>query len=125
MSNLINYILNAFLSFASILIAVFFFTRKQYLISIIVVLCLVIYLVFSDIYFPSIGNIKKFVFTKKNIKKKILLKLLYILLYIIIVFMAGHFTPYILVLVNFIVILDIIFLIIKKKRFLFFLFDID
>lgn len=125
MSNLINYILNALLSFASILIAVFFFTRKQYLISIIVVLCLVIYLVFSDIYFPSIGNIKKFVFTKKNIKKKILLKLLYILLYIIIVFMAGHFTPYILVLVNFIVILDIIFLIIKKKRFLFFLFGID
>lgn len=70
MSNLINYILNAVLSFVLILIGLFFFVREQYLISVVVALGVLIYLLFSDIYFPSVGNIRKFIFTKKNIRKK-------------------------------------------------------
>lgn len=71
MNNLINYILNAFLIFISILMAAFFFTEKLYLVSVLIILCLVIYLIFSDVYFPGIGNIKKFVFTQKDVKKKL------------------------------------------------------
>ena len=125
MKNLINYILNAFLIFISILMAAFFFTEKLYLVSVLIIFCLVIYLIFSDVYFPSIGNIRKFVFTKKDVKKKLLVKLLYLLLYIAIIFMAGYFSPYFLLLVNLIVCLDIIFLIAKKKKFFSFLFDVD
>ena len=125
MNNLINYILNAFLIFLSILMVAFFFTEKLYLVSVLIILCLVIYLIFSDVYFPSIGNIRKFVFTKKDVKKKLLVNLLYLLLYIVIIFMAGYFSPYFLVLVNLIVCLDIIFLIAKKKKFFSFLFYVD
>lgn len=125
MGNLINYILNAFLILVSIIIAVFFFTMEQYLVSILIILCMVIYLMFCDIFFPSIGNIKKFVFAKKDLKKKILVNLLYLLLYIIIIFMAGYFSAYFLLLINLIILLDIIFLIVKKKKILFFLFDVS
>lgn len=125
MSNLINYILNVFLLFISILTAAFFFMEKLYLVSVLIILCLVIYLIFSDIYFPGIGNIKKFVFTQKDVKKKVIVNLLYLLLYIAIIFMAGYFSPYFLLLVNLIVCLDIIFLIAKKKKFFSFLFNVD
>lgn len=125
MSNLINYILNAFLIFISILIAAFFFTGKLYLVSVLIILCLVIYIVFSDVYFPGIGNIKKFVFSQNDVKKKVLVNLLYLVLYITIFFMAGYFSPYFLLFVNMIVGFDIFFLIVKKKKFFYFLFNVE
>lgn len=124
MSNLINYILNAVLSFVLILIGLFFFVREQYLISVVVALGVLIYLLFSDIYFPSVGNIRKFIFTKKNIRKKILLRLLNLSLYIAIFFIAGLSSVYILILIDLFIGLDIIFLVIKRRTFLFYLFDV-
>lgn len=121
MSNLINYILNVFLIFISILTAAFFYTEKLYLVSVLIILCLVIYLIFSDVYFPGIGNIKKFVFTQKDVKKKVIVNLLYLLLYIAIIFMAGYFSPYFLLLVNLIVCLDIIFFNSKEEKVFFLL----
>lgn len=124
MSNLINYILNAVLSFVLILIGLFFFVREQYLISVVVALGVLIYLLFSDIYFPSVGNIRKFIFTKKNIRKKNLLRLLNLSLYTAIFFIAGLLSVYILILIDLFIGLDIIFLVIKRRTFLFYLFDV-
>ena len=120
----LNYILNAVLSFVLILIGLFFFVREQYLISVVVALGVLIYLLFSDIYFPSVGNIRKFIFTKKNIRKKILLRLLNLSLYIAIFFIAGLSSVYILILIDLFIGLDIIFLVIKRRTFLFYLFDV-
>ena len=52
-------------------------------------------------------------------------KIFYLSLCIAIVFLAVHISAYILLLFNLIVGLDIIFLVIKKKRFLFYLFSVD
>ena len=123
MGKLVSYILNAFLYF--ILLSIAIALVEYYLIAAIIVLALLVYFLLSDIYFPSIGNIKSFVFTEKDIRKKFLLKMLYLFLYVAIVFLAVHISVYILLLFNLIVGLDIIFLVIKKKRFLFYLFSVD
>ncbi len=123
MGKLVSYILNAFLYF--ILLSIAIALVEYYLIAAIIVLALLVYLLLSDIYFPSIGNIKSFVFTEKDIRKKFLLKMLYLFLYVVIVFLAVHISIYILLLINLIVGLDIIFLLVKKKRFLFYLFGVD
>lgn len=125
MGKLGNYILNVFLSFILLFVAVFFFTAEHCLIAVMIVLALLAYLLLCDVYFPSVGNIKNFAFTKKDIGKKILLKALYLALYIAIIFLAGHISAYILLLFNLLVGLDIIFLLIKKKRFFFYLFGVD
>lgn len=125
MGKLGNYILNVFLSFILLFVAIFFFTAEHCLIAAIIVLALLVYFLLSDIYFPSIGNIKSFVFTEKDIRKKFLLKMLYLFLYVAIVFLSVHISVYILLLINLIVGLDIIFLLVKKKRFLFYLFGVD
>lgn len=123
MGKLVSYILNAFLYF--ILLSIAIALVEYYLIAAIIVLALLVYFLLSDIYFPSIGNIKSFVFTEKDIRKKFLLKMLYLFLYVAIVFLAVHISVYILLLINLIVGLDIIFLLVKKKRFLFYLFGVD
>ena len=125
MGKLGNYILNVFLSFLLLLVAIFFFTAEHCLIAVMIVLALLAYLLLCDIYFPSIGNIKNFAFTEKDIRKKLLAKIFYLSLYIAIVFLAVHISIYILLLINLIVGLDIIFLLVKKKRFLFYLFGVD
>lgn len=125
MGKLGNYILNVFLSFILLLVAVFFFTAEHCLIAVMILLALLVYFLLSDIYFPSIGNIKSFVFTEKDIRKKFLLKMLYLFLYVAIVFLAVHISAYILLLFNLLVGLDIICLLIKKKRFFFYLFSVD
>ncbi|MCR5317638.1 MAG: hypothetical protein K6E22_05355 [Treponema sp.] len=125
MGKLGNYILNAFIFFILLLVAAFLFTAEHYLIALMILLALFVYLLFSDIFFASIGNIKNFAFTEKDTGKKILLKALYLALYIAIIFLALHVSHYILLLINLVVALDIIFLLIKKKRFLFYLFNVD
>ncbi|MBP5575986.1 MAG: hypothetical protein J6X67_04390 [Treponema sp.] len=125
MGKLGNYILNAFIFFILLLVAGFLFTAEHYLVALVILLALFVYLLLCDIYFPSVGNIKNFAFAKKDTGKKILLKALYLALYIAIIFLALHVSHYILLLVNLVVALDIIFLIIKKKRFLFYLFNVD
>ena len=125
MEKLGNYILNVFLSFVLLLVAVFFFRAEHYLVALVILLALLVYFLLSDIYFPSIGNIKSFIFTEKDIRKKFLLKILYLFLYVAIVFLAVHISAYILLLFNLIVGLDIICLLIKKKRFFFYLFSVD
>lgn len=125
MGKLGNYILNVFLSFVLLLVAIFFFTAEHCLFAVMILLALLAYLLLCDIYFPSMGNIKSFVFTEKDIRKKFLLKMLYLFLYVAIVFLAVHISAYILLLFNLLVGLDIIFLLIKKKRFFFYLFDVD
>ena len=125
MGKLGNYILNVFLSFVLLFVAIFFFTAELYLIAVMIVLALLVYLLLCDIYFPSIGNIKNFAFTEKDIRKKLLAKIFYLSLYIAIVFLAGHISAYILLLFNLLVGLDIICLLIKKKRFFFYLFRVD
>lgn len=125
MRNLFNYIINIFFVFILLFIISILFIRERYIFAIIIFLCLVIYLLFSDVFFPSLVNINRFVFTKINLRKKILLKLLYIVLYLIIFFAAGYITAYILILLNLIIALDIIFLLIKNKRFFFHLFDVE
>ena len=125
MGKLVSYILNAFLYFILLSIAIACFLVEYYLIAAIIVLALLVYFLLSDVYFPSIGNIKSFVFTEKDIRKKLLLKMLYLFLYVAIVFLAVHISVYILLLINLIVGLDIIFLLVKKKRFLFYLFGVD
>ena len=123
MGKLGNYILNVFLYF--ILLSIAIALVEYYLITAIIVLALLVYFLLSDIYFPSIGNIKSFIFTEKDIRKKFLLKILYLFLYVAIVFLAVHISAYILLLFNLIVGLDIICLLIKKKRFFFYLFGVD
>ena len=123
MGKLVSYILNAFLYF--ILLSIAIALVEYYLIAVILLLALLVYFLLSDICFPSIGNIKSFVFTEKDIRKKFLLKMLYLFLYVAIVFLAVHISVYILLLFNLIVGLDIIFLVIKKKRFFFYLFGVD
>ena len=123
MGKLVSYILNAFLYF--ILLSIAIALVEYYLIAAIIVLALLVYFLLSDIYFPSIGNIKSFVFTEKDIRKKFLLKMLYLFLYVAIVFLAVHISVYILLLFNLLVGLDIICLLIKKKRFFFYLFGVD
>ena len=123
MGKLGNYILNVFLYF--ILLSIAIALVEYYLIAAIIVLALLVYFLLSDIYFPSIGNIKSFVFTEKDIRKKLLAKIFYLSLYIAIVFLAVHISAYILLLFNLLVGLDIIFLLIKKKRFFFYLFSVD
>ena len=125
MGKLVSYILNAFLYFILLVIAASFFLVKDYLIAVMIMLALLAYLLLCDIYFPSIGNIKNFVFTEKDIRKKFLLKMLYLFLYVAIVFLAVHISVYILLLFNLLVGLDIICLLIKKKRFFFYLFGVD
>lgn len=125
MGKLGNYILNVFLSFVLLLVAVFFFTAEHCLVALVILLALLVYLLLSDVYFPSIGNIKNFAFTEKDIRKKFLLKMLYLFLYVAIVFLAVHISAYILLLFNLLVGLDIICLLIKKKRFFFYLFSVD
>ena len=125
MGKLGNYILNAFIFFILLLVAVFFFTAEHCLIAVMMVLALLVYFLLSDIYFPSIGNIKNFAFTEKDIRKKLLAKIFYLSLCLAIVFLAGHISAYILLLFNLLVGLDIIFLLIKKKRFFFYLFGVD
>ena len=112
MRKLFNYIIDIFLAFIILFISLFFFIRGWYLVSVILFVCLLLYLIFSDIYFPSLGNINRFVFTAKKLRKKILLKILYLALYI-------------LILLNLIIGLDVIFLVIKKKRFFFYLFNVE
>lgn len=125
MGKLGNYILNVFLSFILLFVAIFFFTAEHCLIAVMIVLALLVYLLLCDVYFPSVGNIKNFVFTEKDIRKKFLLKMLYLFLYVAIVFLAVHISVYILLLFNLLVGLDIICLLIKKKRFFFYLFGVD
>ena len=125
MGKLGSYILNAFIFFILLLVAGFLFTAKHYLVALVILLALFVYLLLCDICFPSVGNIKNFAFTEKDTGKKILLKALYLALYIAIIFLALHVSHYILLLVNLVVALDLIFLIIKKKRFLFYLFNVD
>ena len=125
MGKLGNYILNVFLSFILLFVAIFFFWAEHYLIAVMIVLALLVYLLLCDIYFPSVGNIKNFAFTKKDIRKKLLAKIFYLSLCIAIVFLAGHISAYILLLFNLLVGLDIICLLIKKKRFFFYLFSVD
>lgn len=125
MGKLVSYILNAFLYFILLVIAASFFLVKDYLIAVILLLALLVYFLLSDICFPSIGNIKSFVFTEKDIRKKLLAKIFYLSLCIAIVFLAVHISAYILLLFNLLVGLDIICLLIKKKRFFFYLFGVD
>ena len=125
MGKLGNYILNVFLSFILLFVAILFFTAEQCLIAVMILLALLAYLLLSDVYFPSVGNIKNFAFTEKDIRKKLLAKIFYLSLYIAIVFLAVHISAYILLLFNLLVGLDIIFLLIKKKRFFFYLFSVD
>ena len=125
MGKLVSYILNAFLYFILLVIAASFFLVKDYLIAVILLLALLVYFLLSDICFPSIGNIKNFAFTEKDIRKKLLAKIFYLSLYIAIVFLAVHISAYILLLFNLLVGLDIICLLIKKKRFFFYLFGVD
>ncbi|GEM_PF-1785981 len=125
MGKLGNYILNVFLSFVLLFVAIFFFTAEHYFVALVILLALLVYLLLCDIYFPSIGNIKNFAFTEKDIRKKLLTKIFYLSLYIAIVFLAGHISAYILLLFNLLVGLDIICLLIKKKRFFFYLFSVD
>ena len=125
MRNLFNYIIDIFLASIILFISLFFFIRGWYLVSVILFVCLLLYLIFSDIYFPSLGNINRFVFTAKKLRKKILLKILYLALYILIFCSAGYLTPYILILLNLSSGLDVIFLVIKKKRFFFYLFNVE
>lgn len=70
MGKLGNYILNVFLSFVLLFVAIFFFTAEHYFVALVILLALLVYLLLCDIYFPSIGNIKNFAFTEKDIRKK-------------------------------------------------------
>ena len=125
MGKLGNYILNVFLSFILLFVAILFFTAEQCLIAVMILLALLAYLLLSDVYFPSVGNIKNFAFTEKDIRKKLLAKIFYLSLCLAIVFLAVHISAYILLLFNLLVGLDIICLLIKKKRFFFYLFGVD
>ena len=67
MGKLGNYILNVFLSFILLFVAIFFFWAEHYLIAVMIVLALLVYLLLCDVYFPSVGNIKNFAFTENDI----------------------------------------------------------